>query len=322
MLVTICVPAYNAQSTLDETLWSIRRQTFANFEAIVVDDGSVDDTAEIAAAHARADERIKLISKKNGGVASARNLALASARGLYFANLDADDLWHPKMLEKQHALIEKSDKFVVLCYTWFAYIDERGRIVSVAEPSESGDVIHKMCTGNLVGNGSSALMHTATLRKVGGWDPTLRGRNDDYNTFFLLAEQGEFAVVRSYLLGYRQVTGANMTGNAKLMVSSYDEVVSRYRPKYPQYGEEFESGRIDLMIYLFDKAVLNRRWSSCVFLFREIFSINRRRAVKLVFGLPLILARMLIPIRARSMLRPGSAVSQLKGKVYTMADLD
>jgi glycosyltransferase involved in cell wall biosynthesis len=103
--VTIITPAYNARAFLRETIASANRQTFVNFEHLVVDDGSTDDTAKIAEDCAAADQRVRVIKQRNAGAAAARNAAIACAAGDYFALLDADDLWMPDFLAAQLAIL-------------------------------------------------------------------------------------------------------------------------------------------------------------------------------------------------------------------------
>src|SRR4051812_8060223 len=98
--VSVIIPAYNAEAFVGRTLASLRAQSFTDFEAIVVDDGSKDATAAVVQAVVEADPRFRLIRQANGGVAVARNRALAEVRGRYVANLDADDLWRPQFLER------------------------------------------------------------------------------------------------------------------------------------------------------------------------------------------------------------------------------
>ena len=100
-LVSVLIPAFNAQATLLQTLQSVERQSFGDLEVIVVDDGSRDDTARIAADFAARDTRFRLVRQANAGAAAARNAALALARGEWIAPLDADDLWHPDKLARQ-----------------------------------------------------------------------------------------------------------------------------------------------------------------------------------------------------------------------------
>ena len=100
-LVGVVVPAYNAAATLDETLRSVRAQTHRALEIIVVDDGSLDDTAAIARRHAAEDERVRVLCQANAGVAAARNAGWQSSRADLIAFIDADDLWAPTKIERQ-----------------------------------------------------------------------------------------------------------------------------------------------------------------------------------------------------------------------------
>src|SRR5689334_9621809 len=99
-LVSCVVPVYNGERYLAEALDSILAQTHRPLQAIVADDGSTDGTAAVAAAYG---DRVLVLRQANAGPAAARNLGLAAARGEYVAFLDADDLWHPRKLERQLA---------------------------------------------------------------------------------------------------------------------------------------------------------------------------------------------------------------------------
>lgn len=98
-LVSIVIPAFNASATLARALESVQTQTIGDFEAIVIDDGSVDDTGRIARCFAKLDNRFRLSSRINEGVSTARNDGLALARGKWVAFLDADDTMGPTYLE-------------------------------------------------------------------------------------------------------------------------------------------------------------------------------------------------------------------------------
>ena len=89
--VSIITPAYNAGRYLGVAIASVLGQTVPDFEMLVVDDGSTDDTASVAESFARRDRRVRVLRQANGGSAAARNCALAAARGRYYALLDADD---------------------------------------------------------------------------------------------------------------------------------------------------------------------------------------------------------------------------------------
>lgn len=299
-LVTVGIPAYNAQATLHETILSVQQQTHTNLEIFVVDDGSQDRTSDIARRHADQDDRVKVIRKRNGGVASARNAALDRASGALFASVDADDIWHPDKIRLQVASLQSNDS-AVLSYTWYAYIDEKSRVLSTAEPLEEGNVLRRMCRGHLVGNGSSTLIPTRPLRDIGGWDPDPRlDGNEDYKAFFTLAERGNFVVVRKHLLGYRQ-TRDNKSSKAKKMLGSYDQVVSEFRPRHPEYADQFAAGRMELIAYLFDRAVLSQRLNAAVYLFRQALMQDQPSAYAMLLRAPLITSRIVLPLGVRAL---------------------
>src|SRR4051812_1023393 len=104
--VSVIVPAYNVASYVGATIESALTQTYQDFELIVVDDGSTDETGAIVDAAVARDARIRVVRQPNGGLSSARNAALRNARGRYIALLDGDDLWDPGFLAAQLAVFE------------------------------------------------------------------------------------------------------------------------------------------------------------------------------------------------------------------------
>ena len=114
-LISIIVPIYNTGNNLRECLDSILSQTFANWEAILVDDGSTDNTGEIVDEYAKKDLRFIAIHKQNGGTLLARKTGLENSRGEFIANIDHDDKYHPQFLEKMHAKITETNADFVWC---------------------------------------------------------------------------------------------------------------------------------------------------------------------------------------------------------------
>jgi glycosyltransferase involved in cell wall biosynthesis len=287
--VSVIIPAYNAAATIDETLMSVRSQSWRELEIIVVDDGSTDDTGKRVVRHMAEDARVRLIQQPNGGVAVARNRGIAEASADLIAPVDADDLWRPTKIEKQLSRLCRAGEAVALVYTWFATIDEQGRIIAQDNSSdEEGDVLRRMCKGNLVGNGSSPLMRKTAVLEAGGYDPGLRAQRaqgcEDLKLYFAIAERHRFAVVREHLTGYRW-TPENMSSDGRKMLRSYDLVMTPLRAKYPQYRAEFEWGRAFLIGWLFDRAVRYGGFAQCWALYRELLSQHAlmacHRAVRL-----------------------------------------
>src|SRR5437764_13661053 len=119
--VSVIIPAYNAAKTVGRAVDSVLAQTFADFELIVIDDGSTDSTAEVV--QSRRDQRIRCITVANGGVASARNRGLDLASGDLVAFLDADDAWLPTKLERQSNLMMRRAS-LGLCFTSAVLVDD------------------------------------------------------------------------------------------------------------------------------------------------------------------------------------------------------
>ena len=117
-LVSIITPAYNAAAYIAETIESVLAQTYTNWEMLIVNDCSKDNTAEIVQSYAAKDKRIKLINlKQNSGAAVARNTAIQNAKGRYIAFLDSDDLWKKDKLQKQLGFMQRNG----YAFTFTAY---------------------------------------------------------------------------------------------------------------------------------------------------------------------------------------------------------
>jgi glycosyltransferase involved in cell wall biosynthesis len=114
-LVSVTMPAYNAERTIAEAIESILTQEFRDFELIIVDDGSSDGTASIIGRYAKTDQRIvKLTNQDNQGIARSRNKALAAAKGQYIACLDSDDVAEPSRLRMQLEFMAKNPDCVLV----------------------------------------------------------------------------------------------------------------------------------------------------------------------------------------------------------------
>ena len=125
-LVSVIMPAYNAEKYIEKAIMSVVNQTYTNWELIVIDDGSKDSTSEIVEKLAKKDERIAFYAnEKNIGVARTRNRGFDLAKGEYVALLDSDDIWLEEKLEKQLALFSETDADIV--YTSYGIVDVEGK---------------------------------------------------------------------------------------------------------------------------------------------------------------------------------------------------
>lgn len=260
--VTVVVPAYNAEATLDETLRSVRAQTHRALEILVVDDGSRDGTPEIALAHAAADRRVRLIRQDNAGVAAARNRGIEEARAALVAPVDADDLWAPTKIEGQVAALRRGGPRVALVYTWSALIDQESRVIGFGDcATEEGDVLARMCRGNLVGNGSAPLMRRDAVLEAGGYDATLRSSQaqgcEDLLLYCRIAARHHAAVVPGFLTGYRQ-SGETMSRDVVQMMRSWLLVSAELRRRHPELRADIEAGEAFAARWLLGRALWAR----------------------------------------------------------------
>lgn len=124
-LISVITPAYNAARFIGETIESVQKQTYSNWEMIIVDDCSTDDTVQIVESYQEKDPRIRLYKlEKNSGSAVARNTAMEQAKGRYIAFLDSDDRWLPEKLEKQLQFMQEKD--IAFSFTTYVRMLEDG----------------------------------------------------------------------------------------------------------------------------------------------------------------------------------------------------
>ncbi|MGD1913669.1 MAG: glycosyltransferase family 2 protein [Rivularia sp. (in: cyanobacteria)] len=198
--VSVIIPAYNAMTYLPKTVESVLKQTFTDFDVIIVNDGSSDSIEQWA--NTITDNRVKLVSQKNQGAAAARNTGIAHAKGEYIAFVDSDDLWEPSKLEKQvYCLDDNPD--VGLVYVWVASIDAKGNDLGKIYSNHSeGNVWKKMLQGNIVWSGSAAMVRRDCFEKLGVFDQNLRFA-EDWEMWIRIARNYSFAAIKEPLVYYR-----------------------------------------------------------------------------------------------------------------------
>ena len=201
-LVSIIMPSYNTARFISETIDSVLRQTYANWELIVVDDCSTDNTDEVIGAYL-ADERIRYIkNEKNSGAAVSRNRALREARGKWIAFLDSDDLWLPEKLEKQLAFMTKNG--YDFSYTNYEEINESGEKtgVQVTGPRR----ITRMGMFNYCWPGCLTVMYNAEA--VGLIQIEDIKKNNDYAMWLKICKMADCYLLDETLAAYRRRNGS------------------------------------------------------------------------------------------------------------------
>lgn len=271
-LVSVIMPAFNAQAFVREALESVQAQTYGNLEILVVDDGSTDDTVRIVSTVAKTDARFRLLHQAHAGVAAARNLAISHAAGKYIAPLDADDIWHPRKLELQVRCLEQSPATVGLVYAASVCIDEKGHpFGAVLFNGYAGEVLLEIVYANFLANASSPLIRRSCLARVGGYTDLRRYAqgSEDWDLYLRIAEQDEFEVVPEVLVGYRQVPGS-LSSNYRGMQASHFGVAEHFRERHPELPDVlFRWSRARYYFYLRGRSyVCGDYWRSLCYLAR------------------------------------------------------
>ncbi|MHC5742773.1 MAG: glycosyltransferase family 2 protein [Nostoc sp.] len=199
--ISVIIPAYNAEHTIFETIKSVQEQTFGDFEIVIINDGSTDNT--LALVQSVQDQRLKVFSYENGGLSVARNRGFSHAIGKFIAFLDADDLWTPDKLELQLAAL-KHHPDAGVAYSWTYFMDEQGKssIPGVSIFFE-GDVQPNLLVNNFLASGSNPLIRRQAIESVGGFDPVCAGCAD-WDYWLRLSVYWNFVVVPKHQIFYRQ----------------------------------------------------------------------------------------------------------------------
>ena len=204
--ISVIIPAYNSAKTILSTIDSVRRQTFTDFELIVINDGSSDRTLELLAKID--DPRLRVLSFANGGLPVARNRGIANSQGEFITFIDADDLWTEDKLELQLAALSQNPGAGVV-YSWTTVMDEAGKSFYPGKSvSYTGDVRRQLLANNFIASGSNVMLRRSAIESVGEFEPTLKSA-EDWDYWLRLALAGwEFAVVPKAQILYRQSAGA------------------------------------------------------------------------------------------------------------------
>jgi len=237
-IISVVIPTYNRKEALARAVSSVVAQSWAQWELIVVDDGSTDNTEE--ALWPFSDPRILYVRHtENRGGSAARNSGISRARGEYVAFLDSDDEWFPEKLAEDVAAFSRPG--VGLVYCGKELVDPDGRVLLRRIPSLEGELYRQLLAHDFIGSCSRVAVRRDILEAIGGFDENLPARQD-WDLWVRAAKLGKVGCVRKCLvrrhLGHEQISGS-----LKRICDGHAKVVEKY------YKE-------------FDAAALSRHWAS------------------------------------------------------------
>ncbi|HKR13160.1 MAG TPA: glycosyltransferase [Pyrinomonadaceae bacterium] len=210
-LVSVIIPAFNASEFIGETLDSVFSQTFTDFEAIVINDGS-PDTQELERVLQRFPAKLHYLKQENQGAAVARNAGLLAARGDVVAFLDADDTWRPAFLEKQFALLKQNNADLVFADALlFGDSPLAGRTFMQVEPPRGNVTPENLLSVKVTVLTSTVLARKTPILEVGLFDVSLR-RGQDFDLWLRLAKAGARFAYQNEVLAHHRIVESGLSG--------------------------------------------------------------------------------------------------------------
>ena len=208
-LVSIITPAFNSAKYISETIQSVLNQTYDNWELLIVDDGSLDNTVDIVKRFTKQDNRIHLYRlKSNSGPAVSRNKGITEAKGQYIAFLDADDLWKPEKLETQLNFMKSEN--CDICFSSYELINEKGfplnKLVKAVPVLNYKKLLKSNYVGNLTGIYNAVVLGKITV-------PNLKKRQDWLLWIKAIKKSGKPAKGIQESLAYYRVHKSSISSN-------------------------------------------------------------------------------------------------------------
>ena len=250
-LVSVVIPVFNGASFVARAVDSVRAQTCKDWEIIVVDDGSTDNTQAVLSGFPRS-SGIVCLHQKNTGPAQARNFGIQSARGEYIAFLDCDDLWFPDKLEAQLAILRGNPQ-TGLVHSNYEVIGPHGQVIKRARAGQSCEPLHLAFTGGQSPTLSALIVNRVLLEQVGGFDPNLFV-SEDSDLGIRLYDVAKFECIDRVLVqkfrqihGYWDIPCGERTHREKIL-NSRERFLKRLQSR-PTLNKQ-------------QCGVLNREWSS------------------------------------------------------------
>jgi glycosyltransferase involved in cell wall biosynthesis len=203
--ISVLMSCYNGSRWLNEAIDSVLEQTYKNFELILVDDGSTDETWKIIQKYRDKHEFIIAVSKENTGLPDSLNVGIAYARGKWIARIDQDDLCGETRLEEQITFVKKHPD-VVFLGTGFIEINENSQIIKKhLYPAKHDKLVQHLEHLKRFFPHSSAFYRVDTVRKVGGYNTRFKNA-EDWRLWLELSLQGNIACLPQYLVKIRKHT--------------------------------------------------------------------------------------------------------------------
>ena len=265
-LVSVIIPVYNVEKYIRETITSVLNQTYTNFELLIIDDESPDNTVNIVKKFQ--DSRIRIIHQKNRGLAGARNTGIRNAKGDYIALLDGDDVWLPEKLA-QHVEHLNKNPHIGVSFSQSLFIDDDSNSLGIYQMPKLTDITpeHLLCR-NPIGNGSAPVIRQEVFAEIGFeddrhgnteihyFDEDFR-QSEDIECWFRIVTQTLWQIggINQALTLYR-VNESGLSASVFKQLASWEQVITKHRQINPDVVNQWEDmARAYQLRYLARRAV-------------------------------------------------------------------
>ncbi|KVV15874.1 glycosyltransferase family A protein [Flavobacterium sp. TAB 87] len=245
ILVSIVVPCYKQSHFLEECLQSVIEQTYSNWECIIVNDGSPDNTALVAQKWIQKDIRFKYIYKENGGLSSARNSGIGISEGDYILPLDSDDYIDINFLSRLVPELDNNKQLAIIsCYSKF-FINDRNNFINELKPS--GRTYEDLLFQNhLV---ATSLYRKKCWEEVGGYDENMKKGFEDWEFWLNVTKRGwQFFIVPKFLFYYRKAKNSMLVDTINKHAEANMEYI--FRKHQELYIKHFDNTAEVLFYYI------------------------------------------------------------------------
>jgi len=277
MLVSIIIPAYNAEKYIARAIKSALNQTYKDIEVIVVDDGSTDRTAEIVKSFQ--DPRVRYIYQENQNVGVARNNGIKESRGKYITFLDADDEYLPEKVEKQVKFLKENPQYqAVYCDTLQFYSDAPDKFLKSIEYHPSGDIFEALLHSSLI-NLNSFMATKELLLKVGMFDPR-PNFPEDWELWLRIAKAGyKFGHIHEGLVKVEMRKDSKTTSEVNFQAKKYllEVFENLFSSMSPEEREKYKTSEIiqDLKWKMAIVCLLNNNMEELAKISQEISPVKK-----------------------------------------------
>ena len=250
-IISIILPTYNGGKYIDKSIKSVIAQSFSDWELLVVDDGSTDNTADIIKKYEEDDKKIIYLKNEvNLGIQKSLNYGLKKARGKYVARIDDDDTWvDADKLRKQFDFLEDNREYVLVGTGVIVVDEDDNKIMQYILPTTDYKIRKNILMKNCFIH-SSVMFRADSVESLGGYKEDNNSKNiEDYDLWLRLGTHGKFANLSSHGVCFMQRGGSISSENKIEQFKKNLDLIEKFKAQYPRYFRSMIFGYLRLFFY-------------------------------------------------------------------------